>query len=65
VSDDSAEVQLQAGHEITIGFDDLATLTGLPGDVALSRLHEGRDVDLRVVGAGHTSRVVKVDLGNF
>ena len=65
VRDDSKEIQLVAGREMKIDFAELPVLTGMKIDEAISKMHEGQDVDLKVLGAGSGARIVRVNVGDF
>ncbi len=65
VRDDSQEIQLVAGREMKIDFAELPVLTGMKIDEAISKMHEGQDVDLKILGAGSGARIVRVNVGDF
>lgn len=65
VRDDSNEIQLVAGREMKIDFAELPVLTGMKIDEAISKMHEGQDVDLKILGAGSGARIVRVNVGDF
>lgn len=65
VRDDSKEIQLVAGREMKIDFAELPVLTGMKIDEAISKMHEGQDVDLKVLGAGSGARIIRVNVGDF
>ncbi len=65
VRDDSKEIQMVAGREMKIDFAELPVLTGMKIDEAISKMHEGQDVDLKVLGAGSGARIVRVNVGDF
>jgi hypothetical protein len=54
------EIQLQAGHEITVRFDQLQDLTGLEEQDALDAMSEGKDFEVQVVGVGDAMKITRI-----
>ena len=65
IRDEEKDIQLQAGREMKIDFAELPVLTGMKIDAAIAKMHEGQDVDLKVLGTGENAKVVKLTLGDF
>ena len=65
IKDSAEEIQLQAGKELTVNFAEIAALTGLTEEEAIDKMHEGEDLEVRVLGVGDAMKIVKVDIGRF
>lgn len=65
IKDSAEEIQLQAGKEMTVNFAEIAALTGLTEEEAIDKMHEGEDLEVRVLGVGDAMKIVKVDIGRF
>lgn len=65
LKDTKEEIELQAGKQIEVAFDDLQRLTGKTENEVVELFREGQDYEVEVTGIGDAMKIAKIELAQL